>query len=131
MAATELDTCPFSGREPSHCKLDDPAITGAHLAWHTAHHLLAELGGLRTGLAAQRARLQGVSLDDDDRPWSDGRSTDARFSRWVREHVPDTRIRMDGGDLVTLTGGELYDLVSQAAERFYWHGADDASGRPS
>jgi hypothetical protein len=61
----------------------------------------------------------------DDRPEPEGRSTDVRLMRWVKANVPDTRIRQEGAEPVTMTGGELFDLLYSAAERAYWWGADD------
>lgn len=63
----------------------------------------------------------------DDRTTSEGRSTPARLSRWVTRNVPDRRVREDGEDVVLLTGGELYDLLSQVADWAYHTGTDDVA----
>jgi hypothetical protein len=47
----------------------------------------------------------------------------------VRDNVPEVAIRDDGQAEVTMTGGQVYDLLLAAADRFYHHGADDALGR--
>jgi hypothetical protein len=60
-----------------------------------------------------------------DRPEHDGRSTVARLSRWVNRNVPDQRIREDGRTKVTMTGGQLYSLLLQVADRSYRWGTDD------
>jgi hypothetical protein len=67
--------------------------------------------------------------DQDDRPCPEGRGTDARLQRWIRDNVPNTAIRDDGQAEVTMTGGEIYSLLLDAVDRFYHHGADDALGR--
>lgn len=66
---------------------------------------------------------------EDTRDAPDGEGTDARLKRWVKDNVPDTAIREGGGALVAMTGGQIYDLMFQVAERMYWHGADDVRGR--
>jgi hypothetical protein len=70
-----------------------------------------------------------AEIPPDDRPCPEGRSNPARLARWVRDNVPNTRIREDGEAEVAMTGGEIYDLLLSAVSRFYHHGADDALGR--
>jgi hypothetical protein len=70
-----------------------------------------------------------AEIPPDDRPCPEGRSNPARLARWVRDNVPNTRIREDGEAEVAMTGGEIYDLLLDAVDRFYHHGADDALGR--
>jgi hypothetical protein len=62
---------------------------------------------------------------EDDRPAPRGEANDARLERWVRENVPDRRIRRSGIDPVTLTGGEIFDLLFEVAESFYGRGGAD------
>lgn len=70
-----------------------------------------------------------AEIPPDDRPCPEGRGNDARLKRWIRDNVPDTRVREDGEAEVTLTGGEIYFLLFDVVDRFYKHGADDALGR--
>jgi hypothetical protein len=75
-------------------------------------------------IAARTKRVRSLA---DTRPYYEGRSTDARFSRWVKVNVPDQRIFDTGSDPVTMTGGELYQLMFEAVERAYFWGADDVA----
>jgi len=70
----------------------------------------------------------GIPAGEDTRPAPDGEGTDARLKRWIKANVPDTAIREGGGGLVSMTGGQMYDLLFAVAERMYWHGADDVRG---
>jgi hypothetical protein len=63
---------------------------------------------------------------DDQRPYPDGNGNDARLQRWVRDHVPDTAVREDGKDLVKVYGGDIYSLLFDVMDAFYWHGVNDA-----
>lgn len=78
-----------------------------------------------------RAVAEGRGLPDDRETSGGARSNDARLLDWVRACVPDRRIRMDGKDAVTLTGGEIFDLLFSAADRFYHYGTDDVGARPA
>lgn len=61
----------------------------------------------------------------DDREVPSGESNDARLMRWVQAHVTDRRIRRSGIDPVTLTGGQVFDLLFEVAEAFYNHARID------
>jgi hypothetical protein len=89
----------------------------------------SQWAAMRRDLDAFTAQVSKGHRMDDDRPAPDGRSTDARLQRWVRDNVPDVTIREDSGEPVYMTGGEVYLLLLAAVDRFYWHGADDVSGR--
>jgi hypothetical protein len=62
---------------------------------------------------------------EDDRPSPSGESNDARLLRYVKSEVTDRRIRRDGIEPVTLTGSQIFDLLSGVAERFYNHARID------
>jgi hypothetical protein len=61
----------------------------------------------------------------DDRPEPEGLGNDARLARWVKANVPNDRVREDGTKLVAYRGEELYALLTQVAEHFYWLGTED------
>jgi hypothetical protein len=61
----------------------------------------------------------------DDRPEPEGLSNDARLARWVKAHVPNTRVRAGEQKTVMYRGEELYALLSEVAEHFYWLGTED------
>ncbi len=75
----------------------------------------------------QPGRVPYVQDDStaDDRENPSGESNDARLMRWVRAHVADRRIRQSGIDPVTMTGGEIFDLLFEVAEAFYDHARID------
>lgn len=61
----------------------------------------------------------------DDRPEPEGSGNDARLARWVKAHVPNDNVREDGQKMVTYRGEELYALLRDVAEHFYWQGTQD------
>jgi hypothetical protein len=69
----------------------------------------------------------------DDRPAPRGRGTDARLARWLVDNVPNPAVRLDHEEEnavpVTMSSAELGALLYQVADRFYFHGVDDALGR--
>lgn len=81
------------------------------------------IASLQTYLNSKAAAAEGA----DPRPFHDGRSTYARLSRWVLANVPDRRIYADSGTPVVMTGGQLYDLLGQVADRSYHWGTDDVT----
>lgn len=64
----------------------------------------------------------------EDREYPQGRGTDARLKRWLVDEGTNTAVREDGTNRVTLTGGQLYDLLFTVAEDMYWHGVRDVEG---
>lgn len=62
---------------------------------------------------------------EDDRDCPDGNGSDARLKRWLVNNSTDPRIREQGIEGLTLTGGEVYDLLFDVADRFYSYGTDD------
>ncbi len=68
---------------------------------------------------------------EDDREDGEGSlDNHSRLAGWVKRNVPDQRIRMDSPLHVIMTGGEIFDLLFEVAERFYHHGTDDVGGHP-
>jgi hypothetical protein len=61
----------------------------------------------------------------DDRPEPEGNGNDARLARWVKQHVPNTRVREGERKTVIFRGEELYELLRDATEHFYWLGTQD------
>lgn len=61
----------------------------------------------------------------DDRSAPEGNGNDARLARWVREHVPNTRVREGEQKTVIYRGEELYALFAELADHFYWLGTED------
>lgn len=68
-------------------------------------------------------------LPGDDRSYPDGKSTLARFARWLVDNHVNPDIREEDAPQVTESGSELWWLMCQVAERFYWYGADDVRER--
>lgn len=65
----------------------------------------------------------------DDRDYPDGNGNDARLKRWLVDNSTDPRIREQGIEGMTLTGGQVYDLLFDVMDHFYWHGVDDVRER--
>jgi hypothetical protein len=61
----------------------------------------------------------------DDRPEPEGLGNDARLARWVKAHVSNANVRQGGTKSVMYRGEELYALLYEVAEHFYWLGTED------
>lgn len=66
----------------------------------------------------------------DPRPAPRGNGNDARLKRWIVDNVENQAVYEDSPHgPVAMTGGELYTLLLEVAERFYRHGVDDVRER--
>jgi hypothetical protein len=74
----------------------------------------------------------GDPREDDHREYPQGEDTDGRLKRWLADNRQDPRIE-DGDDVageeMTVHSKDLYFLLLQVAERFYWHGVEDVQAR--
>jgi hypothetical protein len=66
---------------------------------------------------------------EDDRDYPDGNGNDARLKRFLVDNSTDPRIREQGTEGLTLTGGEVYDLLFDVMDRFYRYGTGDVRER--
>jgi hypothetical protein len=72
---------------------------------------------------------------DDPRPYPQGEGTDARLARWLVDNTSAYGIRFAEEDEegrptevvgpVIMDGSALMELLTNVAERMYWHGVDD------
>jgi hypothetical protein len=76
---------------------------------------------------------------NDHRPYGDSNGTDGRLQRWLVDNGHDPRIRdieydeddqpVTKPEQIVMSSADLYVLLLDVAERFYWHGVEDVQER--
>lgn len=88
------------------------------------------LSGFETEAGGLCALVEHDGTEDEREPGT-GRDNISRLRDWVRDAVPDRRVAEDGPDNITMTGAALFELLHQAADRFYRYGTEDVGARPA
>lgn len=108
--------------ERSVCETAAATVLG-YCGWRLLTAFETEAGGLCV--------LVEPDGTEDEREPGTGRDNISRLRNWVRDTVPDRRVAEDGPDNITMTGAALFELLHQAADRFYHYGTDDAGAHPA
>lgn len=89
--------------------------------------VVARLGVLHPAHEPERKNTAPSAPDHRDYP--SGESNDARLMRWLVDHKTDPLIRSEGTEPVTMTGGDLFDLMYDVTEWAYHNGVHDLRER--